>query len=53
MLHKIGVEGKPLSYLDEYPSLIRALSLKDVMDIVPLLPVSKLSLAAAGTKLTK
>ncbi len=50
MLHKIGVEGKPLSYLDEYPSLIRTLSLKDVMNIVPLLPVSKLSLAAAGTK---
>lgn len=49
MLHKIGVEGKPLSYLDEYPELIRAITLKDVQSAAALIPHNKLSLSAAGT----
>lgn len=49
MLHKIGREGKPLSHIDEYPSLIRAVTLDDLRAAAALIPLDKLSLAAAGT----
>ncbi|MDB5264622.1 MAG: Zinc protease [Parcubacteria group bacterium] len=49
VLHKIGREGKPLSYIDEYPALIRALTLSEIKEAAALIPLSKLSLAAAGS----
>ncbi len=49
MLHTIGVEGKPLSYIDAYPSLIRAITLSEIQNLSPLLAPEKLSLAASGT----
>ena len=48
-LHGIGVQNKPLSYIDEYPELIRAVTLQDLHNIAALIPTSKFSLAAAGT----
>ena len=49
VLHKIGVEGKPLSYIDEYPELIKAITVDDLHKAAALIPLSRLSLAAAGT----
>ncbi|MBA3789095.1 insulinase family protein [Patescibacteria group bacterium] len=49
LLHKIGREGKPLSYLDEYPRLIRALVVKDIRAAAPMINLDRLSLAVAGT----
>lgn len=49
MLHKIGVERKPLSYLDAYPLAIQAVSVADLRAAADLIPLSKLSLSAAGT----
>jgi zinc protease len=45
----IGTEGKPLSYIDEYPELIKAITLDQVTAAAALIPLDKLSLAAAGT----
>jgi zinc protease len=49
MLHKIAVEGKSLSYIDEYPDLIRSISLADIHTVADFIQIKKLSLAAAGT----
>jgi zinc protease len=49
MLHKIGREGKPLSYVDDYPNLVRAVTLDSLHAVADLIPLDKLSLAAAGT----
>ena len=49
MLHKIGVENKELSYIDEYPELLKAITVEDLHKAAALIPLSKLSLAAAGT----
>lgn len=49
MLHMIGDEGKPLAYIDEYPSLIHAVTVADLKRVAMLIPFDKLSLAAAGT----
>jgi zinc protease len=49
MLHKIGIEGKNLAYLDNYPELLRALTPKDVENAKKFIPSKALSLAAAGT----
>jgi zinc protease len=48
-LHGIGVEGKPLSYIDEYPSLISHISVEEVVAAAQLVPWKELSIAAAGT----
>ncbi len=48
-LHRLGAEGKPLSYIEEYPDLLRALTVADLKKIAPLLDVNKLVIAAAGT----
>ncbi|CAN5769130.1 hypothetical protein BH11PAT2_BH11PAT2_09640 [soil metagenome] len=53
MLHMIGAEGKPLAYIDEYPSLIRAVTVADLKKVATLIPFDKLSLAAAGTFIKK
>ncbi len=49
MLHMIGTEGKPLSYLDAYPDLIRAVTIEDLKAVAKLIPFDKLSLAASGS----
>jgi zinc protease len=48
-LHIIGTHGWDLSYLTEYPNLIRQVSLADLKKAAELIPLTKLSLAAAGT----
>jgi len=48
-LHTIGIEGKPLSYIDAYPDLIRAVTVEDLQAVAKLIPFDKLSLAASGT----
>ena len=48
-LLKIGVEGKNLSYLDEYTELLQAITLTELNEAASLIPLSKLALAAAGT----
>ncbi|MDB5265913.1 MAG: Zinc protease [Parcubacteria group bacterium] len=52
-LHSIGIEGKPLSYIDAYPDLIRAVTLDDLKAVAKLIPFDKLSLAASGSFDTK
>jgi len=49
MLHKIGREGKALSYIDEFPNLIRGITIDDLKSVASLILLDKLSLAAAGT----
>lgn len=48
-LHQMGRRHRDLSYIDEYLKLIQAISLKDVRAASALIPLDKLSLAAAGT----
>jgi zinc protease len=48
-LHKIGIEGKNLSYLDTYPDLIRELTVQEIQNAKTLVPLDNLSLSAAGT----
>ncbi len=48
-LHSIGALGFELSYLTEYPNIIRAVSLVGIKDAAHLMPHNKLSLAASGT----
>ena len=48
-LHSMGVQGKPLSYIDEYPELIKSVTLKDLHAVAELIPVKKFSVASAGT----
>lgn len=49
MLHKIGVENRLLSYIDEYPTIIDSLSVDSLKRAAELIQLDKLSLAAAGT----
>jgi zinc protease len=48
-LHTIGVQGKDLSYLDDFKTLTQALTVADLKRAVKIIPLDKLSLAAAGT----
>jgi len=48
-LHTIGVREKPLSYIDEYPSLIKALSVRDIRNAATLVPWDSFVVSAAGT----
>ncbi|MDB5189879.1 MAG: Zinc protease [Parcubacteria group bacterium] len=52
-LHTIGIEEKPLAYIDEYPSLIHAVTVADLKRVAAIIPFDKLSLAAAGTFIKK
>lgn len=47
-LHAIGTNGFELSYLTEYPNIIRAVSLSDIINAAELIPRGELSLAASG-----
>jgi zinc protease len=49
MLRRIGVEGKDIGYLDEYPELIEAVTVEDLQKAAALIDLKNLSLAAAGT----
>lgn len=53
VLHTIGIEGRPLAYIDEYPSLIQTVSLEDLHAIAKIVPFDRLSFSAAGTFLKK
>lgn len=48
-LHGIGVEGRALTYLDEYQEKLRALTTADVAAAAALVPLKNLRVAAAGT----
>ena len=49
MLHMFGKEKRELSYLDEYPKKIEAMTLEEVREAGKLIPFEKLVVAAAGT----
>lgn len=48
-LHSLGILGKELSYLTEYPNIIRAVSHADIKNAADGIPLDRLSLVAAGT----
>ncbi len=48
-LHSIGVHNFDLSYITDYPHIIRAVSLDDIKNAASLIPHTNLSLAASGT----
>jgi len=48
-LHTLGIEGKPLGYLDAYPGIITALTVADLEEAAKLVPLERLAVAAAGT----
>lgn len=48
-LHAIGALGFKLSYLTEYPTIIRAVSLANIVQSADLIPREKFSLAASGS----
>lgn len=48
-LHTIGTDGRELSYLNEYPDIINKVSLTEIHTAADMIPLNKLSLAAAGT----
>lgn len=48
-LHMIGMLGFDLSYLTEYPAIIRAVTLADITNASNLIPHGRLSLAASGS----
>jgi len=52
-LHTLGVQNRPLSYLSDYPDIIRKITIAQVREAATLIPVDKLSLAAAGTFIKK
>lgn len=48
-LHVLGANDFDLSYLTEYPDIIRTVSLADLKEAAALIPQDTLSLAASGT----
>lgn len=48
-LHSIAVEGRPLSYLEEYQEKLRALTVDEVKAVAQIIPLTSLRVAAAGT----
>lgn len=48
-LLSVLTEGKAVSYLDEYPSLVEALSVGDLRAVAEAVPLMSLSVAASGT----
>jgi zinc protease len=48
-LHQLAIDGRPLSYLSDFPDIIRTISLKKIKEAATLIPINKFSLAAAGT----
>lgn len=48
-LHRIGKNDMPLSYLENYPNIVRAVTVSDLKKAAALIPLDKLALAASGT----
>ena len=48
-LHRIGREGRSLAYLDQYPEILREMTLSQIREAAALIPLTKLSLTASGT----
>lgn len=48
-LHQVAADGRPLSYLSDYPNTLQKVSLKEARRAADMVPLSRLSLAAAGT----
>jgi zinc protease len=48
-LHQIGRRHRDLSYIDDYLTLLQAVTVEDLEAAAALIPLSKLSLAASGT----
>lgn len=48
-LHSIGIEGKPLSYIDEYPNLLKTITLKQVKNVAAHIPFGEFTIVSAGT----
>ncbi|PIR83256.1 hypothetical protein COU19_01540 [Candidatus Kaiserbacteria bacterium CG10_big_fil_rev_8_21_14_0_10_56_12] len=48
-LHCIGQQARELSYLSDFPDIIRAVTRADLHAAVALIPIDKLALVAAGT----
>jgi zinc protease len=48
-LHTIGIQGRPFTYLAEYPEIVRQVTLAEVQAAAALVPFDKLAVAAAGT----
>ncbi|MGE5540887.1 MAG: hypothetical protein ACM3TU_01230, partial [Bacillota bacterium] len=48
-LHQIGRRHQGLSYIDDYLTLLEAVTLDELLAVRDLIPLSSLSLAAAGT----
>ncbi len=48
-LHQLTIDGRDLSYLAEYPDLIRNIPLAEVRAAAELVPLDKLAFAASGT----
>jgi len=49
VLHKIGMDGKPLSYIDEYPKLVQKITLREINEVAQLIPKTTFSVVACGT----
>ncbi len=48
-LHSVGIEGRPLEYVDEFASLVRSITIEQLHAVAALIPYESFSLAAAGT----
>ena len=48
-LHRLGTFDRPLSYLYEYPDIIDRIRLEEARKAADIVPLSRLSLSAAGT----
>jgi zinc protease len=49
VLAQIASEQKPLSYIDDYPNMIRAVTIADLKKVASLISTKTLAVAAAGT----
>jgi len=49
VLRGLGEEGHSVSFVNEFPDIIRAVTLDQVKEAATLIPLTKLSVAAAGT----
>jgi zinc protease len=48
-LHQFAIDGRPASYLVEYPHIINKITIEEAKAAAKLVPLDRLSLAAAGT----
>ena len=48
-IHQFAIDGRHISYLSDFPRLIQEITLEEAKTAAKLVPLEKLSLAAAGT----